>query len=166
MIKKINEFTTVTAGGTPSTKNSLYWNGNIPWMNSSELNKHKIFSVEGRITQLGLANSSTKYVPKGSVLIGLAGQGKTRGTAAITYIDTCINQSIGAILPSNEHISEFLYYDLTRRYNNIRELSSGDGGRGGLNLSLLGNIEVNLPSINTQQDYIVNIHRRFSNGAC
>ena len=165
MIKKINEFTTVTAGGTPSTKNSLYWNGNIPRMNSGELNKHKIFSVEGRITQLGLENSSTKYVPKGSVLIGLAGQGKTRGTAAITYIDTCINQSIGAILPSNEHISEFLYYDLTRRYNNIRELSSGDGGRGGLNLSLLGNIEVNLPSINIQH-HIVNIHRRFSNGAC
>ena len=160
MIKQINEFTSVTAGGTPSTKNSLYWDGDIPWMNSGELNKHKIYTVNGRITKLGLENSSTKLIPSGCVLIGLAGQGKTRGTAAINYIDTCINQSIGAIYPSTNHVSEYLYYDLTRRYNEIRELSSGDGGRGGLNLKLLGSIKVNLPS-NNKQHHIVNIHRRF-----
>lgn len=160
MIKQINEFTSVTAGGTPSTKNKLYWNGDIPWMNSGELNKHKVYSVEGRITQFGLDNSSTKLIPKKCVLVGLAGQGKTRGTAAINYISTCINQSIGAIYPSHNHISEYLYYDLTRRYNEIRELSSGEGGRGGLNLKLLGSIKVNLLPINIQH-HIVNIHRRY-----
>ena len=165
MIKQINEFTTVTAGGTPNTSNRAYWGGSILWMNSGELNLHKIFNVQGRITELGLNNSSTKLIPEKCVLVGLAGQGKTRGTVAINYVETCINQSIAAIYPSSEHISEYLYYNLARRYNEIREMSSGDGGRGGLNLRIIGSIKVELPPMQIQH-HIVNIHRRFSNGVC
>ena len=144
-VKKLGEFTRIQAGGTPSTLFEEYWNGNIRWMNSGELNMKRVYEVEGRITELGLANSSTRLFPKNCVLIGLAGQGKTRGTAAINYVELCTNQSIAAIFPSFSHNSEFLYQNIDNRYNELRELSDGGGGRGGLNLKIIGNLEIALP---------------------
>jgi len=95
-----------------------------------------------------LANSSTCRVPKNSILIGLAGQGKTRGTAAITSLELCTNQSIAAIIPNEQMFnSEYLYQNLDNRYEELRELSTGDGGRGGLNLTILRNLQVPFPSI-------------------
>lgn len=148
--KKLKQFSEITAGGTPSTTKNEYWGGEIPWMNSGELNLKQIFSVQGRITELGLQKSSTKLIPKYSILIGLAGQGKTRGTSAINHIELCTNQSIASILPNEKFNSFFLYYNLDYRYNELRRLSSGDGGRGGLNLSLLKNLVFNLPSLQEQ----------------
>ncbi len=144
-VKKLGEFTRIQAGGTPSTLFEEYWNGNIRWMNSGELNMKRVYEVEGRITELGLANSSTRLFPKNCVLIGLAGQGKTRGTTAINYVELCTNQSIAAIFPSFSHNSEFLYQNIDNRYNELRELSDGGGGRGGLNLKIIGNLEIALP---------------------
>src|SRR5690606_33032480 len=88
-IQKINDFTKVTSGATPSTNKADFWGGNILWMNSGELNLKKIYDVEGRITELGFKSTSTKLLPKNCVLIGLAGQGKTRGTAAINKVELC-----------------------------------------------------------------------------
>lgn len=147
---RIGEFTDCTAGGTPSTRIPEYWGGNHRWMNSGELNLKVVSEVEGRITDAGLRNSSTKEVPANCVLIGLAGQGKTRGTAAINTVALCTNQSIAAIFPSYAHISKFLYYVLDTRYEELRELSSGEGGRGGLNLTLIRNLEVPIPSVEEQ----------------
>lgn len=142
----------LTAGGTPSTKKSEYWGGDIPWMNSGEINLKQVFSVEGRITELGLQNSSTKQIPKNSVLIALAGQGKTRGTVAINRIELCTNQSIAAIMPNRTQLyPEFLYFNLDNRYQELRSMSTGDGGRGGLNLSILKAIRLQLPSISEQK---------------
>lgn len=144
-VKKINDFTYCTAGGTPSTLIPSYWGGDIKWMSSGELNNKKITDVEGRITEKGLKESGTKSVPAGCVLVGLAGQGKTRGTTAINRIDLCINQSIAAILPSSNHDSNYLYYNFDNRYDEIRGLSTGGEGRGGLNLSIIGEILVKFP---------------------
>jgi type I restriction enzyme S subunit len=150
--KRIEDFpATVVSGGTPSTFVLEYWNGNIPWMNSGELNLKRVHSVEGRITLAGLNNSSTCKVPTNSVLIGLAGQGKTRGTVAITYLELCTNQSIASILPNPEvYNSEFLYQNLDNRYNELRELSTGDGGRGGLNLTNIRRLNVLFPPLPEQ----------------
>lgn len=150
VVKNIGSFTNCTAGGTPNTKVSSYWGGTHPWMSSGELHLKQVFDVAERITDEGLENSSTKYVPQGSVLIGLAGQGKTRGTVAISRIGLCTNQSIAAIYPSKNHISEYLYYNLDSRYEELRSLSTGDGGRGGLNLKIIKNIILPMPSVNEQ----------------
>jgi type I restriction enzyme S subunit len=148
---KIKEITNVTAGGTPSTVKNEYWNGSIRWMNSGDLNFKRVFEVKNRITELGLKKSSTKFIPKYSILIGLAGQGKTRGTVAMNMVELCINQSIAAIYPKNEYfISDFLYHDLDNRYEELRSLSTGDGGRGGLNLSIIKDLSINLPSLQEQ----------------
>ena len=149
-VRKIGDFTDATAGGTPSTSHPEYWNGEILWMSSGELNKRRIHNVIGRITELGYNNSSTHMIPENCVLIGLAGQGKTRGTVAVNYVELCTNQSIAAIFPSKEHNSEYLYQNLWSRYEELRELSSGDGGRGGLNLTIIKNFPCAFPKLQEQ----------------
>lgn len=155
-VKKIGEFTKLQAGGTPSTLCDEFWGGNIRWMNSGELNNKRIYDVAGRITKLGLNSSSTHLIPSNCVLVGLAGQGKTRGTAAINYVELCTNQSIAAMFPSKTHNSEYLYHNIDSRYEELRELSSGDGGRGGLNLGILANLFIALPS-KAEQTAIANV---------
>jgi type I restriction enzyme, S subunit len=146
-VKKIGEFTDATAGGTPSTFIAEYWGGEIKWMNSGELNLKIIKEVEGRITELGLNNSSTKIISKKCILIGLAGQGKTRGTVAINMIELCTNQSIAAIYPNKSFLPEYLYHNLDSRYDELRNLSTGEGGRGGLNLKIIKNLLIPIPII-------------------
>jgi len=142
----------LTAGGTPSTKHPEYWGGDISWMNSGEVNLKQVYGVVGRITELGLQKSSTKEIPENSILIALAGQGKTRGTVAINRIKLCTNQSIAAIMPNEQKLDpNFLYFNLDDRYQELRSISTGDGGRGGLNLSILKSIKLKLPSLAEQQ---------------
>lgn len=148
----IGSFTDCTAGGTPSTQIETYWGGDIPWMSSGELHLKHVKDVEGRITDEGLRNSSTKWIPAGCVLIGLAGQGKTRGTVAMNHVPLCTNQSIAAIFPVDSYDSLFLYFNLESRYDELRELSAGDGGRGGLNLSLIRNLAVPMPCLLEQRE--------------
>lgn len=150
-VKQISDFTTVVTGGTPSTQHTEYWGGDIRWMNSGELNLKFVYDVEGRITEEGLHNSSTHVIPAECVLVGLAGQGKTRGTAAYNLVSLCTNQSIAAFLPTDKHSSLYLYYVIDNKYDYLRLLSSGDGGRGGLNKQILGTINVVLPPIAEQR---------------
>lgn len=152
-VKRIGQISeNVTAGGTPSTSEKEYWGGTIRWMNSGELNYKIVHEVQGRITEKGLRNSSTKITPKMCVLIGLAGQGKTRGTVAMNMIELCINQSIAAIYPNEEKFSsDFLYHNLDNRYDELRSLSTGGEGRGGLNLQIIKSLGVPLPRLKEQQ---------------
>ncbi len=150
--KRLGELTKIIAGGTPRTTTKEYWNGNIRWMNSGELNLKKVYEVENRITEKGLKNSSTSLLPKYSILIGLAGQGRTRGTVAINLVELCTNQSVAAITPNkNKFNPDFMFQNLDSRYDEIRRLSTGDGGRGGLNLSIIKSIKIKLPSVKEQQ---------------
>lgn len=149
--KQISQFAACTAGGTPSTRVPQYWGGMIRWMNSGELNLKMVNEVEGRITDEGLKNSSTKVIPTNCVLVGLAGQGKTRGTVAMNLVPLCTNQSIAAIFPDTRYVSQYLYYNLDSRYDELRELSSGEGGRGGLNLKIIGQITVPFPCLEEQK---------------
>ncbi len=149
---KLGKITLLITGATPSTMNGDYWGGTIRWMNSGELNLKRVYEVENRITEKGLKHSSTKLIPKHSVLIGLAGQGKTRGTVAMNMVELCTNQSIAAILPAeNIYNSDFLYHNLDGRYDELRKLSTGEGGRGGLNLQILKSLPINLPTLPEQQ---------------
>ena len=92
---KIGSITEVYSGGTPNTSEPAFWGGKIPWMNSGELNLKIVRQVQGRITEVGMDSSSTHFIPAECVLIGLAGQGKTRGTAAFNFAR--INRSLQSI---------------------------------------------------------------------
>jgi len=155
---KIGSITEVYSGGTPNTSEPAFWGGKIPWMNSGELNLKIVRQVQGRITEVGMDSSSTHFIPAECVLIGLAGQGKTRGTAAFNTFPLCTNQSIAAIYPNpNKFDSKFLYYKMDTQYDQLRELSSGDGGRGGLNKKLILDYEVVIPQNIDEQAAIATI---------
>lgn len=149
--RRLGDATRLVAGGTPSTSIASYWGGLVPWMSSGELHAKRVHTVRGRITKAGLENSAASIVPTNSVLVGLAGQGKTRGTVAIGKIPLATNQSIAAILPCDQLTPEYLYQNLNWRYSELRELSAGDGGRGGLNLTILGNLIVPTPTVSEQK---------------
>jgi type I restriction enzyme S subunit len=158
--KTLGSITKLSTGATPSTKNKEFWGGDIPWMNSGELNLKYINEVQGRITQEGYDSSSTKIIPKKCVLIGLAGQGKTRGTAAINNISLCTNQSIAAIWPDKSFDPLFLYHYMDNQYETLRSLSSGDGIRGGLNLEILRDFTAKFPKTIDEQ---INIGKLLTN---
>ena len=149
-LMKIEEFTSVKTGGTPSKKQQSYWeNGNIPWMSSGEIHKKYIRDVDEYITIEGYNNSNVSILPKGAVMMALNGQGKTRGTVAILETETTCNQSLAAILPNDTVNEYFLYHLLDSKYQELRAIT-GDGARTGLNLSLIRNIIIQVPSIKEQ----------------
>jgi len=159
---KISEFAKCCAGATPSTSHSEYWeNGTIPWMSSGEVNNIEIYDTEKKITELGYNSSSTKMLPINTVVVALAGQGKTRGLVAITRKEVCTNQSLCGIVPDERVDNEYLFHYLQSRYKDLRRISSGDGTRGGLNLKMINDYKVPVPSIDEQKK-IINVLNRFS----
>lgn len=155
-VRRVNlgQIAKLTAGGTPSTSIPEYWNGNVPWMSSGEVHKKRVRNVDGRISEEGLKNSSAKLVPAGTVLIALAGQGKTRGTVAIAETELSTNQSVAAVLPNrNEVIPDYLFHNLDSRYVELRNLSMGQG-RAGLNLTILESIVIFLPEKKEQESVV------------
>ncbi|MCM3534968.1 restriction endonuclease subunit S [Cellulosimicrobium funkei] len=149
-LRKIGEFAQVKAGGTPLTSVPRYWGGPIRWMSSGEIHQKRVHEVQGRITNDGLRESSAQMFPADTVLMALAGQGRTRGTVAVSRVELSTNQSIAGIFPSSEHDSDFLYYNLDTRYAELRGESTGDGGRGGLNLTIIKNLRVFMPDVTEQ----------------
>jgi len=146
-----NNYFDLVAGGTPSTKNKRYWeNGDILWLLSGEIHKKRIYDTQKKISKLGYENSNATLLPKQSVLIALAGQGKTRGTTAITEIELTTNQSVAAIISNFNYLnSYYVYYVLDSMYEELRSKSSGSG-RAGLSLTILREIGLPLPSLSEQ----------------
>lgn len=144
----------IITGGTPSTIIHSYWGGNIPWLASTEIHQKIITKATKYITDIGLNNSSAKIAPRQSTLIALAGQGKTRGTAGFLAYPMALNQSLAALVASAETDPKFLFYLMDNMYMVLRELSSGDGGRGGLNKTLLKNINIRIPIDKNEQESI------------
>jgi len=143
----------LSAGGTPSTRDRSFWDkGTIRWMSSGEIHQKHIREVKGRITNKGYQNSNAKLLPVGTILIALAGQGKTRGTVAITNIEVTTNQSVGAVKIKHDKVLPlYLFHNLDRRYQELRRISLGDG-RAGLNLDILRKLQVLLPPLPEQKE--------------
>ncbi len=143
----------IFAGGTPSKTNEAFWqNGTIPWLNSGSVNQGLIRDASSHITEAGLKSSSARWIKRESLLVALAGQGKTKGMVAQLDFDATCNQSMAAIVPFNTLQPRFLLWWLSNNYQNIRNMAGGDL-RDGLNLKLLGDIECPLPS-RIEQDQI------------
>ena len=144
------------SGATPNTKKPEYWeNGAIPWMSSGDVNLGIVKDVPGRITDAGFSNCSTKTLPANTVVVALAGQGKTRGKVALTKIELCTNQSLcGIVLKDSSVLPEYLYRYLDSRYDHLRLISNGDGTRGGLTLKMIRSYEIPVPPIEVQREVV------------
>lgn len=141
----------IYAGGTPDKNKSEYWfNGDIPWLNSGTVNQFIVTEPSAYITEEGFGNSSAKWIEEGSLIVALAGQGKTKGMAAFVTFRTTCNQSLAVIQPKNKINSKYLLYFLVRNYFYIRGLA-GEGKRDGLNLEILGSLYIPLFDLSEQR---------------
>ena len=137
----------VAVGATPSRKEPDYWGGEIPWVSSGEVRFERISTTKETITPFGLDNSSTQLNPKGSVMLGMIGEGKTRGQVAILGIEAANNQNCAAIwVPETDVPPEFVYAWLWSRYEDTRRGSSGNN-QPALNKFLVERIPFPLPPV-------------------
>lgn len=158
--KKISDFAEVITGGTPSTTKKEYWDGgNIPWLNSGELNKKYIYESRNFITELGLKNSSTRLMPPDTVLIALTGA--TCGLSALSKIEACANQSVTGILPSKSHIPEYLFHFLRTQRQRILDKAWGNA-QPHISQAFVKDFKVPLPSLSDQL-HIANILSKAEN---
>ncbi|MEH8036181.1 restriction endonuclease subunit S [Gallibacterium anatis] len=156
--KKLSKVTEkIFSGGTPATTNKAYWNGDINWLSSGETSNRFIFDTIQKISLLGVENSSTKLALQWDTVIASAGQGKTRGQTALLKVDSYINQSIIALRANRNEITPlWLFYNLSNRYSELRNISDSHSSRGSLTTALLKDLEISFPSIN-EQDKITGI---------
>ncbi|EIZ3554652.1 restriction endonuclease subunit S [Escherichia coli] len=142
---KLRWLSNIFAGGTPSKNVIDYWeNGTVPWISSGAVNQGYIVEPSTYISNAALENSSAKWIPKGALVVALAGQGKTKGMVAQLGINTTCNQSMAAIVLYKKNQSRYIFWWLISNYQNIRNMAGGDL-RDGLNLELLGDIQCPKP---------------------
>ena len=123
---KIKEFAEVVGGGTPNTTISVYWNGNISWITPRDLTGYRktyISSGERKITEVGLKNSSSKLLPRGSVLITSRAP---IGYVAIAEQEVCTNQGFKSLI-INEKIANnlFIYYWVVNNTDFLNQMGTG-----------------------------------------
>ena len=149
--KTLGEVANCFSGGTPKTSNSSFYDGEIPWIRSGEINFNVIKKSERNITKEGLEKSSAKMIKKNSVVLAMTGA--TVGRTAVVEIETSSNQSVTAIETNNRIINyKYLFYFLAKEYNNLKKL--GQGALTSLNLSIIKNIKIPVPSIETQEKIV------------
>lgn len=145
-IKKIGK---VSNGTTPSKRQSKYWeNGTIPWLPTGKVHDKFISASDMYITDEAIDDKKAKIFPKGSTLVAMIGQGKTRGSAAMLLINSAINQNFACIIPQKID-SLFLFYSLYFSYDSLRGTSQGSH-QGALNCNLIKNFEIRFPPYEVQ----------------
>jgi type I restriction enzyme S subunit len=142
-VKRLGEIAFCFSGGTPPTEVDAYYGGDIPWITSGDLNKGYITDVEGRITAVGLSNSSAKMVEADTLLIAL--YGATSGVTAISKIRAAINQAVLAIIPP-EDSPTYLYFKLTSLKDWLISTYT-QGGQPNLSGDIVKYVEFPLPSV-------------------
>lgn len=131
----------IYSGGTPSTKNPAYWNGDLPWLSSGETRSRFIIDTEKTITELGVMKSSTKLAKTGDIVMASAGQGFTRGQTSMLFFDTYVNQSVVVMRPKKDY-GAFLLLMLAGQYDNLRAWSDSTSTRGSMSGKLLKQFEL------------------------
>ncbi|MBI4027120.1 MAG: restriction endonuclease subunit S [Verrucomicrobia bacterium] len=104
----IGEKLSTILGGTPSREKAEYWTGGtVPWINSGKTNEFRIIEPSEWITNEALENSATKLLPRRTTVLAITGA--TLGQVSITEIECCANQSVVAVLASEQFSTEFIY---------------------------------------------------------
>ena len=147
----LGEFCKCLLGGTPSRSKEEYWNGEVNWINSGEINKFRILEASEKITELGLAKSATKLLPKKTTVLAITGA--TLGQVSLLEIDTCANQSVIGVLENTEVPYEYIYPFIKDRIEMLIQHQTG-GAQQHINKDNVESLIFLLPAINVLEDYI------------
>lgn len=152
----IGQIFKVTTGGTPSRNNATFWNGDVPWVKTGEVNYYVIESTEERITPEGLNGSTAKLCPPSSILVALYGQGPTRGRVGMLGIEAAVNQACAAIYPDAEFDPWFIYYYLSGKYLSLRAMAQG-AAQSNLNLTMIKGFGIPIATLEEQKTAVASI---------
>ena len=155
-IVKIDTVTNVISGGTPSTKISEYWDGDIVWLTPKDLSGYNsvyISKGERNITDLGHKKSSAQIMPKGSVLFTSRAP---IGYVAIAETDLCTNQGFKSFVPSKDIKSEYLYQLLKIMKPKIINMASGTVFKE-ISGSKIKELKIPLPDIELQNQFAAKV---------
>lgn len=149
-VNELKNITNCKLGGTPNRKIKNYWNGNIGWINSGEVNKDRIIEPTEYITLEGLKNSATKLLDKKTTVIAITGA--TLGQVSLLEIECCTNQSIIGIEQNKDLPYEYLYLFIK---NNIARIISNQTGAAQqhINLNDIKTTKIILPTENIMTKY-------------
>ena len=143
-VKTVSEFCAETkSGSTPSRINNEYWeNGTISWVKSGEVHNNITLQTEEYITPLGLTESSTKLLPKDTVLMAM--YGVTAGEVGYLAIEATTNQAICGMICRSKAEAAYLYFSLIQSQAKISRLSNG-GAQDNLSKNFIDNIKIAVP---------------------
>lgn len=161
-VSRLGHFAKIENGTTPSRTNDAYWTGgNIAWLGSGEVNQGFVTEATEYITAQALRECSLRLLPVGTVIVGMIGQGRTRGLTAILGIEATINQNLAAVSAGMMLRGEYIQNVFAASYEWLRE-----GGRGSnqaaLNCELLGEFRMVLPPLVEQDEILARISNRTS----
>lgn len=141
--------TRVCSGGTPKSTNLSYYGGEIPWLNTKEIDFNRIYSTEKTITDSGLNNSSAKWIAPNTVTVAM--YGATAGKSCIVKVPMTTNQAC-CNLTINDEVAdyEFVYYSLKNDYTTLASLANG-GAQQNLNAQIIKDYVLKMPSLADQR---------------
>lgn len=143
-VERVEDIAQTGSGGTPKSTNvSYYSNGEIPWINSGELEQTVITSTSNFITEEGLKNSSAKLFPSGTILVAM--YGATAGKVSFLTFEASTNQAICAIMLTDIRMRYYLKNVIEDLYQYLVKLSTGSA-RDNLSQDMIKNIKVVIPS--------------------
>ena len=152
----------VFVGATPRRARPDYWDGDIAWVSSSEVSFSRINATRECISEEGLQSSSVDLHPVGTVLLGMIGEGKTRGQVSVLDIPACNSQNSAAIRASQAGLPpEYVFYFLWGQYDATRRIGSGNN-QPALNKSRVQEIRFPLPPLAEQRRIVAEVERRLS----
>jgi type I restriction enzyme S subunit len=148
----VGEVSQVRNGTTPSRARRDYWDdGTVSWLASGKVNEYIVSSASEFVTARAVSECGLRIFPPGSVIIGMIGEGKTRGMAARLDLHAAINQNLAGVIPSDELYGGFLHHYLVHSYQRLRS-----GGRGSnqdaLNTKLVAEFPIPLPPVKEQRN--------------
>lgn len=139
----------ITSGGTPKSSEKSFYDGTIPWLNTKEIDFNRIRKTERCITDEGLAKSSAKWIPKGSIIVAM--YGATAAKVAYSLIDLTTNQACcNIIIDDTIADSQFVYYYIQSSYQELLNLACG-AAQQNLSLGVIADFPILLPPLDTQR---------------
>jgi len=159
-IWKVGHFAEIGNGSTPNHDNANYWtDGSIPWLNSSVVNQDDVTDADQFVTEIALRECHLPLVQPGSILVGITGQGKTRGQAVVLSIEATINQHMAFVRPEHRRVdARFLRWVFFAAYDYLRYISDDAGGtKGALTCEEVAVFKVPLPPIDEQRAIVAHV---------
>ena len=142
----------VSSGGTPKSTNEKYYGGDIPWLNTKEINFNRIYDTEKHITKEGYENSAAKWIKKDSVIVAM--YGATAAKVAMNMVDLTTNQACcNLTIDKSLANPKYVYYYLYSNYERLLNLASG-AAQQNLNSNIIKEFPINIPSLNVQNEVV------------